>query len=258
MDQERPHEAPRSEVMETLDDWRAAWNRYGTPITAVIAAALIAYAGYNFFQASRTNAYNEAWSALAGSTAPASYRGVAEESSDPAVRQNARLAAADLLLDEAVREPFATASEDQGASSDAAAGDPLDQAEALYQATLDEAQSARAGVAGHPLYRLNALEGLAIVAEARRDEDLARERFEAVIAYADTLPGLERWSARARGHLEALPLLRSNPVFAPEPPAEAEAPAEEAQAPAAESEAGEEPAASLEAPAPAPAPAATP
>ncbi len=94
---------------------------------------------------------------------------------------------------------------------------------------LDEAESARSGVAGHPLYRLNAMEGLGVIAEARRDADLAKTRFEAVIAYADSMPGLERWSARARGHIEALPLLAERPVFAPEPPA-AEEPGAEAAA----------------------------
>ena len=244
MDQERPHEAPRSEVMETLDDWRAAWNRYGTPITAVVAAILIAYAAWNFLHANRQAAHNEAWSSLAASTSPATYRGVAAETGDAAVRQNARLAAADLLLDEAIRSPLAPGG--PGGAADAEAGDPLDRAEALYRAVLDEAESARSGVAGHPLYRLNALEGLAVVAEARRDADAAEAGFRAVIELADSLPGMGRWSARARGHIEALPLLTETPVFAPEsepePAAEEETDAAEA-APEAE---------------PAPAPAAAP
>ncbi len=215
--------------METLDDWRNAWNRYGTPITTVLAVILISYAAWNFFHANKQNAQNEAWSALAASTSPASYRGVAEDTGDAAVRQIARLAAADLLLDEAVRAPLS-------ADASQPEGDPLLQAEALYQATLDEAEAARSGVAGHPLYRLNAMEGLGVVAESRRDADLARERFEAVIAYADSMPGMERWSARARGHIEALPLLLETPVFAPEPPAAEEPEAEAADEAAASTE----------------------
>ncbi len=89
MDQDRPHEAPRNEVMETLDDWRNAWNRYGTPITTVLAVILISYAAWNFFHANKQNAHNEAWSALAASTSPATFRGVAEDTGDAAVRQNA-------------------------------------------------------------------------------------------------------------------------------------------------------------------------
>ena len=57
------------------------------------------------------------------------------------------------------------------------------------------------------IFKSNALEGLAVVAEGRRDLETAATRNDAVIALAETMPGFETWSARANARKQLLPQL---------------------------------------------------
>ncbi len=205
-----PHAAaPEKEMSNFFDDLRNAWDRYGSFALWVVVITSFSYLAYSLVTYNRVTKQENAWSDLANSTAPASFEQVAQDHSNRAVSLLALLQAADMYLGE-------TAALDEG---DALTG-KLDQAEALYQQVVNEAT--------HDEYRINALEGLAVVAEGRRDLDEAAKRNEAVIALAGTMPGFETWTARANARKQLLPLL-----------AEPEAFVEDTSAPAAEAEAAD-------------------
>lgn len=207
-----PHApAPDQGMSNFFNDLRNVWDRYGTPILWVIVVCSFSFLAWQIYNNNRVNTQQSAWSDLASSTAPSSFEGVADDHGVPGVQQLALLTAADMYLAEThTLEP----------------GDALDElltkAESLYERVR--------AMATHDEYRLNALEGLAVVAESRRDLDEAATRNDAVIALAKTMPGFDTWVARAQARKELLPRLAEPVAFqdAPEPePVVAAEPAEE-------------------------------
>ncbi|MEM7575940.1 MAG: hypothetical protein AAF328_00575 [Planctomycetota bacterium] len=184
-----PHAAaPEKEMSNFFDDLRNVWDRHGSFALWVIVIASFSFLAFQLYTSNRFNTREAAWSDLSNSTAPASFEQVAADHSNRAVQQLALLQAADMYLGE-------TAGLEEGDDMTAR----LDQAEALYQRVADDAT--------HDIYKINALEGLAVVAEGRRDIDEALTRNDAVIALSETLPGFESWAARANARKQLLPQL---------------------------------------------------
>ncbi|MEM1444765.1 MAG: hypothetical protein AAGF84_01810 [Planctomycetota bacterium] len=183
-----------------FDDLRNVWDRYGSFFLWVIVIGSFSFLAFQLYTSNRINTREAAWSDLANSTAPASFEQVAADHGNAAVQQLALLQAADMYLGE-------TAALEEGDELTA----KLDQAEALYQRVADEATD--------DIFKINALEGLAVVAEGRRDIEEAMSRNDAVIAVAETLPGFESWTARANARKQLLPQLAEPVAFAEDTPA---------------------------------------
>ena len=207
-------DSDREDVRQTLSEWKAGltwfWDRAGTPILLAVVAVSIGYTVFNFINYRQQVATEEAWASVAGATSPSVFEQVARDHSLPGARATALLAAGDLYLNEAA------------AADPAEAGDFLDKAEAQYRAVADGA--------AHPVFRLNAAEGLGVVAESRLDADAARAQYRALAAQADAA-GMPYWRDRAEVRLASLDrLLEAGPLaaveFAPAPEVVTEAEAE--------------------------------
>ncbi len=197
-----PHlPAHDEELSNFFDDLRKFWDNLGTPILLLIVIGSFGYLAWSLLTYNREVSRDEAWTDLAGSTSPASFEQVADDHGNPTVAQLAWLRAADLYLDEAA-----------DAEGEARA-EKLDEAEALYQRVVDEAE--------HNEFKINGLEGLAIVAEGKRDMELARQRNQAVIDLAKEMPGFDTWSSRAAVRMSILPDLETPVRFVDDPNADA-------------------------------------
>ena len=210
MDSEERHELQENDLAAFFKNFGEFWEEYGTWIVGAVAAIAIVFAAYNLITSQIETAKQNAWLDLYGSVSYESYQLVAEEhSGKPAVVAAANLRGADLLLAQA-NEP--TRGEDEQETSGLLNRDEaLATAESMYRAAHDAAPDL--------VFRLNALEGLGVVAESRYDLDAARERYTAIIdAAGEAYPA---WRGRAEQRLAWLDELESGPVeFAPDPVSE--------------------------------------
>ncbi|MEM8737576.1 MAG: hypothetical protein AAGG38_03740 [Planctomycetota bacterium] len=190
-----PHEQESGEFSNFFNDVKAFTDRFGTPLLGIVAIFALAFAGYSFFTQRAESARQLAWIDLYASTSPDSLDLLAQSTRNPAVRAVAHLRAGDLLRQESL-----TAS-DQDATA------ILHTARDHYQAVLDDTP--------HPIYRLNARDGLGVVAEALREMDLAREHYEALEEEAGE--AYPYWARLANQRLAMLPELAERITFAPEP-----------------------------------------
>ncbi len=198
MDSQQRHELEQNDLAAFLGDFGTFWNRWGTPIVGTLALAALIFAGYNLITQRAHSSRETAWLDLFGSTSVESLQLVAEDTNNAAVRTLANLRAGDLRVAEAN-------------ALEVAAGRPLlEEARAHYRAALDAAP--------HKVYELNALEGLAVVAESLYETDGARELYERVKSAAGQ--GYPQWAARADRHLALLAEVSTPVTFAPEPPPE--------------------------------------
>ena len=207
MDSEERHELQENDLAAFFKNFGEFWNAYGTWIVATVAAVALVFAAYNLITSQIETARQNAWLDLYGSVSYESYQLVAEEhSGKPAVVAAANLRGADLLLAQA-NEP--TRGEDEQETSGLLSRDEaLATAEAMYQAAYDAAPDV--------LFRLNALEGLGVVAESRYDLDAARQRYTAIVEEAGG--AYPSWQGRAEQRLALLDTLTAGPVeFAPDP-----------------------------------------
>lgn len=194
-DSQDPHDLEsQSEFSNFFTDVKIFWDKFGTPVVGVLAVVAIIFAGYNLITKRAEQARQNAWLDLYGSTTPESLDVVVQSTKNPAVRTAANLRAADLLL----AESNTATEEDAAAILTTAAGH--------YQAALDDAP--------HVIYKLNALDGLGVVAESRYDADAARKFYEQLKTTAgDAYP---YWAELATQRLALLPTLKDAVVFAPE------------------------------------------
>ncbi|MEM6458584.1 MAG: hypothetical protein AAF710_04255 [Planctomycetota bacterium] len=203
-----------------FNDVKWAWERVGTPLVWAVAIGAIAFFGYRMVSLRAEASKQTAWLDLYGATSPESRELAIDATNSPSVRATAHLRAGDLLLEEA------------NTAAEADAADILAAVAGHYEQAIAEAP--------HPIYALNALDGLGVVAEARHDTEAARSRYEAVRERAT--PDFPYWIDLADKRLAMLPRLAEPVEFAPEPEPEplpegdvpSEAPAEpgEATAPA--------------------------
>ncbi len=195
LDPNDPHAPAPGEITEFIDDAKRFWAANGSWIawTLIIFAAV--FGGYRFMQNRASTAVEEAWSDYYGVNTQ-SLVDLVVEAHPGAVQTLAQLRGGDLAL-----------AEHQKLTAPQAGTELLKQAQSRYEAALDSAT--------HDIYRLNALEGLGVVAESRRDTAAARGHYEALKqAAGDRFPA---WSARTDRRLAMLDDLPAVVRFAPAP-----------------------------------------
>lgn len=232
-------------------DWLRKWS---TPILVVLAAASLGYAGWHHLKKREVAEVNRAFRELEAAGAvqnpsPESLKRVAEEFEGVrGVAELARLRAADAYL-AAVRrglKPGAQTAPDGTVSNADDLLTPEDRERYLSEAAAlyERVANASAGDPARLLYELEALYGLAAVAESRGDLDGAKGFYERVIGVAER-SDYPAHVQIARARIEGLDDLRNLPRLyaraelparpAPAPPAgdagaDAQAPAGEAPA----------------------------
>lgn len=195
LDPNDPHAPAPGEVSEFIDDAKRFWAANGSWIawTLIIFAAV--FGGYRFMQNRASTAQEEAWSDYYGVNTQ-SLVDLVVEAHPGAVQTLAQLRGGDLAL-----------AEHQKLTDPQADTELLNQAQSRYEAALASAP--------HDIYRLNALEGLGVVAESRRDTAAARGHYEALKqAAGDRFPA---WAARTDRRLAMLDDLPAHVQFAPAP-----------------------------------------
>lgn len=203
MDSQERHELRENDLAEFFKNFGEWWSNYGVKLLLIVLVFAVAFAGWRLYRAQVETSHEMAWSDLAGTTEPASFARVAGEYGDPAVKMLAALRGADLYRQQAV----------QGwgeAGAEPTAG--LEQAEALYKQVVEGAQ--------HPVYRINALLGLAAVAETRQNWEAADQYYaQALTAAEGEFPGLGQLAAQRRSLLDDLqkPITLAPAAAAPTP-----------------------------------------
>ncbi|MEM9916406.1 MAG: hypothetical protein AAF911_15750 [Planctomycetota bacterium] len=190
-----PHAADtEGEFSSFFSDIKTFYDKLGTPVVGVLAIAAIIFAGYNLVTKNRAVALQNSWLDLYIADSPDALQVVIEDTKNDPVRTVAHLRAGDLLLAES-----RTASEEDATKI-------LVTAEGHYEAALAEAP--------HVIYELNALDGLAVLAESRYDTSKAEELYNQIKSKADgTFP---YWVSLADNRLALLPSLAEPVEFAPE------------------------------------------
>ena len=208
MDPERHEEfEDRDDVAHALATGKAFWERWGNTICVAVLLATGAWAITHFINTSRQTRHEESWREYESSTSPKVLRELAETQTNPTLRAIEYLGAADILLKESVMMPKTTPNGDAAPMTKINRDGNLADAQRMYQAVIDDAQA--------PLvYRLNALLGLASVAETLGHFDAAMQHYERV----QKLGGDEHTAlvgmATARANM--LESIRDPVAFAPE------------------------------------------
>lgn len=210
-----------SRLNQEFIDWLRRW---GTPILLAVAVISVAYALRDRWHKAADTKLDAGFEELASATASSNYSpdtllAVASEyDGHGSIGELARLDAADAYLDALRRgiKPGAvlkTEKDHQGelekaddALTDADRTDFLKRAADLYQQVYDKTSGRR----GQEFLTLNALYGLAAVAEGRQDYDKAKGIYEQItkLADANALPG---HAALAKERIEKLPDLQTIP-----------------------------------------------
>lgn len=191
-------------------------QKWGGPFLIICALLMGAWAGWNWLERKKSQRLDEAFGQYeaqlaGGNPSPEALRAVAEEFSGIAsVSLLARLNAADIYL-AAIRSGVrtgATLNPDGSLASPDDALTPEDrqrlmaQAAALYQAVADAATAST----GRALIAIDALHGLAVLAECRGDIDAAKAQYERIVQIASQ-GGYEHHARLARARIDSLPEL---------------------------------------------------
>ncbi|MFA9476714.1 hypothetical protein ACERK3_00265 [Phycisphaerales bacterium AB-hyl4] len=207
MDSEERHELKENELAEFFSNFGEWWEKYGNIVLLVLVLGAGSFAGYRLYNHWTYGAQQAAFGELAATSSVQGYALVAEEHRQPTVRSLAYLRGGDLALDAAVR-PQDEADEDNDTGMAAMSRDEaLDRAQAMYSRALETARQAP--------FRVNALIGLAQVAETRDDWEQAVTHYREAeqLATDAHLPGLARQANQRQALIEQL---RQPVVFAPE------------------------------------------
>jgi hypothetical protein len=227
MDPKHREELETNDLADFFQNFGQWWKKHGNRLLTVILLIVLALTAWRFYTVRQETIREGNWSELASLTGAPEFRGLADQTSDPAVRTLALLQAADLLR---IHNAAAQAAPESPAASDAAASTAatastasasptlaidtprtqreqhLLEAKALYQRVIDEAFA--------PVYVCNAKLGLAAVLQTLGDHDGAAQLYHALAADAkDAFPLI---AAQARANLAILDRLQSPIAFAPE------------------------------------------
>ena len=213
MDAQHRHELKENDLADFLTNFGQWWAKYGAICMTLVLVIVGVFAGKRLFDARSAATKQQAWSDLALSTSPASFRVIAQSDQTPTIRSLAYLRAADLLLartatpnkneqttNNSVQKPYENHTPEQ----------LLAEAALMYEQILQDNQA-------HTVYKLNALLGLAAVAEGQRDWELAHTYYQKVIEQSGS--GFDNLSDRASARLNMLSRLEIPVVFAIDPPA---------------------------------------
>lgn len=181
MDPNRLKQVQQTDLTESrLNQEFVYWLKEKGPTwLLVVLLGLVAWVGIDRYQQYKANKHSSAFFDLEKATGADALESVAEDHDGVAsVPQLARLRAGEIYLIEVNRRRDF---EDLDAElDDAAIEERLGKAEALYQTVLEGA----AGEGGERLFRVQALFGLAAVAEARGEFDEAGEYYDQAAAAA--------------------------------------------------------------------------
>ena len=201
LDPNDPHAPSPGQVTEFLDDLKRFWALNGGWIATTLLVFALVFGGYRFVTGRSAAARETTWADVYPVNSQNLIDLVLEESGhNPTVTALAQLRGGDLALTEHHKLADPTADPD-------AAEALLQQAESRYRAALESAP--------HPVFKLNALEGLGVVAESRHDPAAARKHYETLKGIAgDFYPD---WIVRTDRRLALLDNLPSEIKFAPDP-----------------------------------------
>lgn len=197
MDSQHRHELKENDLAEFLTNFGEWWSKHGKSLLITALVVGLGLGGYRMFKTKSSMAHENAWNDLATTSSPEAFRILAQEHGDPAVRALAYRNAADLLL-AAARVPTEIPEQNEKM---------LVEAKQLYQKLLEQAP--------HKVYKLNAMIGLANVAESRKQWDEAAETWQSTLQLAsDEYPVI---TAQAKHRLEFLDRLKVPVFLAPDP-----------------------------------------
>lgn len=204
----------RPEISTSVNDWHdfkhvllSMWGKYGTQLLFVLCVILAVVLGYRVYHARERERHEAAWREMAAATSPESLKSLAQESADPAIRSLAYLRAGELLLAKATLPEKNVPAGTQPVQGEQSLD--LERAALMFKESAAE-QGASAVI------RLNALLGLASVAESAMTYDEARKLYTQIVVEADkeNLPAV---AAQAKGRIIFLDRLKEPIVFRAEP-----------------------------------------
>jgi len=201
MDTQERHELKQNDLEEFLRHFNEWWSKNGNTLLAIIAVCAIAFMVYRLWNSHNYKIHEAAWSELALTGSPESHRDIIKRHTDPIIRQLAALRGADGFLNRAIH------ASDSDTMDDQAVEESLNEAESLYNLVINESKFAE--------FRINALFGLAAIAETRSHWDKAGQYYQQVIDSAG--PGLSFFTRHAQARKDILDKLATPLVFAPEP-----------------------------------------
>ena len=207
MDAEHRHELKENDLQEFLLHFRQWWERNGRKTLMLILVVAVVITAWRWMRASAEKTHEMKWANLATATTPDAGLLAADEAHTDGLRNLARLRSADMWLLKAARPT-------QDGNADASQKTP--------QQMLEDAQRAYEQITNdpgaRPVFRLNAMLGLASIAEARDQWDRADSIYEDVKRQAEGLFPAHLSQAVTRQRM--LKLLARPVAFAPEPPEE--------------------------------------
>lgn len=218
MDTQHRHDLEQNDLQYFLTHLGPFWDKYGMTILLVILTIVAIFSGRTFYGRYVDQSHQSAVRDLEMATSPESYRGVAQQSSEPPVAALALLRGADLALASAVLPQPADAAPPTTQPGLTAPGPKGPQTPAERQAALKDAEQMYKGVLDHPaaspVLRLNAKLGMAAVAESRSDWESAGKLYRETIEQATDYDVIRQRAQKRQALLEQL----KKPVaFAPEP-----------------------------------------
>lgn len=207
MDSEHRHELKENELAEFFRNFGQFWQKWGNSLLLVVLVVLVAVVAVQMITGYRYRQQEQNWANLEFEQSPAGLASVAESVDDPVVRALAHLRAGDRLLRAEIEVGAAEELAMGGGDNAAARQRTLHEAATHYEAVREMAALA-------PIYKVNALLGLAAVAESQRQWELAGQRYEQTIAEAQAIdqPALVQ---QAQQRAAALDRLREPMSLAP-------------------------------------------
>jgi len=164
MDAKERHELKDNDLAEFIQNFGEFWGKSGNLIMIVVMLSLAGFVGMRWYTNEQVKGHDNAWSDLAISSTPNSYRNTAEDAQDyPAVQAQALLRGAWMFHEQALTLEAESGGEDTKVMS---VEESLTNAEAMYKQLLESDHL--------PVFRANAALGLANVAETLRDFEAAK------------------------------------------------------------------------------------
>ncbi|MEX0885430.1 MAG: hypothetical protein WD009_03225 [Phycisphaeraceae bacterium] len=211
MDSQERHDLKENDLAEFFQNFGEWWAKWGNTVLIVFVLVAGSFAAYRLVSYRSEMRHETAWGELAAATTAAQYMDVAASHEQPAVQVLAYLRGGDLYLAHARLPADAPTPRSRNEELPPPVDVEMPAEEAAQRA--EQAYGRVMELADEPTFRVNALLGLAAVAETHQAWDEAAEHYDAAAELAgDVLPGLAR---TARQRRELLPAIRQPVVFAP-------------------------------------------
>ncbi len=204
MDSQHRHELKENDLEQALRGAGRWWSAHGRTVLFCILVLLGAGTAFRWYSVNTKTTRDKNWDTLALATTPDKALLASESAHTPGLRNLARLRAADLWLSRAAL-PNVAGDPDADARLPA---EMLEEAERVYKQILNDQAAA-------VVFRLNAMLGLASVAESQQRWEDAAASYDRVMQLADKVYPAHATIARKRRDM--LDRLKNPVVFAPEP-----------------------------------------